>query len=332
MKIALIGYGYWGPNIARNLDKTHKAELYAICDLSQAQLEKARGTFGDRIKYVLDYHEVIDEVDGFAIALRQNVSYPIAQELLKLKKHLFMEKPLAISTEQVLSLGKLREENGVVLHTDHIMVFHPIIRQIKDIIDSGDLGELLYFDVSRMNLGPHIKNDINVMWDLAVHDLAVIDYLSGGMEAKKVTASGLAHYGKNEELTYLTIEFDKVIASVRSSWISPIKERRMIVAGTKKMVVFDDIRLDEKLLIYDRGFDIDEKFEEYGKYEAKVRLGNLNIPYIETEDILLNSLEYFIACINSGRESLTGDKQAFRVISILERAEAMMRNEIDKED
>lgn len=320
MKIALIGYGYWGPNIAKNLNKTKKADLYAICDADINKLEKARQVYGDSVKYVTDYHAVINDVDGFAVALRQDVSYPIAQELLHLKKHLFMEKPLALSTEQVLALGKSSERNGVILHTDHIMVFHPIVRKIKCMMDSGELGELLYFDISRMNLGPHIKNDINAMWDLAVHDLAVIDYLCGGQEAARVTATGMAHFGKREELTYLSIQYQNVIASVRSSWISPVKERRMIVAGTKKMVVFDDVKLDEKMMVYDRGFEISNDFEEYGKYEARVRLGDLNVPHIEMEDILLNSIEHFIDCINEGKESLTNYRQAYRVISILEQA------------
>lgn len=325
MKIALIGYGYWGPNIARNINKTKKADLYAICDTDENNLNKAYKLYGNSIRYVKDFHELIEDVDVFAIALRQNVSYPMALELLSRKKHLFMEKPLATSVKQVDVLGRMSKEYGVILHVDHIMVFHPIIRYIKNMIETGELGDLLYFDISRMNLGPHIKNDINAMWDLAVHDLAAVDYLCGGMEAKHVTADGLAHYGNSEELTYLTIEYDKVIASVRSSWISPIKERRMIVAGTKKMVIFDDLKMDEKLMICDKGIDVSSDFEEYGKYEARVRLGDLCIPHIETEDILLNSIEHFIDCINEKRESISGYKQARRVISILERADESIR-------
>lgn len=326
MNIALIGYGYWGPNIAKNLNKTHKANLYAICDMDENNLEKARNLYGENVKYVKDYRELIDEVDAFAIALRQNVSYPIALDLLSKKKHLFMEKPLATSTTQVDTLGTLSEQNNVILHVDHIMVFHPIIQYIKKMIDSGELGDLLYFDVSRMNLGPHIKNDINAMWDLAVHDLAVLDYLCGGMEAKRVTAAGLAHYGNSEELTYLTVEYDNMIASVRSSWISPIKERRMIIAGTNKMAIFDDMQIDEKLTICDKSIQISNDFHEYGKYEARVRLGDLHMPHIESEDILLNSIEHFIDCINGKQESISGYKQARRVISILEQADKSMKD------
>ena len=325
MNIALIGYGYWGPNIAKNLNRTKKANLYAICDLDENNLNRARKLYGDSVKYVKDYQELIGEVDAFAIALRQNASYPIAMDLLKKKKHLFMEKPLATSTEQVDTLGKLSEQYNVILHVDHIMVFHPIIRYIKRMIETGELGDLLYCDISRMNLGPHIKNDINAMWDLAVHDLAVLDYLCDGMEPKRVSAAGLAHYGNREELTYLTVEYDKVIASVRSSWISPFKERRMIIAGTKKMAIFDDVQMDEKLTICDKGIDISSDFNEYGKYEARVRLGDLIMPHIEQEDILLNSIEHFIDCINEGKESISGYKQARRLISILEQAHLSMK-------
>lgn len=325
MNIALIGYGYWGPNIAKNLNRTKKANLYAICDMDEKNLRKAQSIYGDSVKYVTNYHELIDQVDAFAIALRQNVSYPIAIELLEQKKHLFMEKPMATSTEQVDVLGKLSEEYGVMLHVDHIMVFHPIIQYIKKMIETGELGDLLYFDVSRMNLGPHIKNDINAMWDLAVHDIAVLDYLCDGMEAKRVSAAGLAHYGKSEELTYLNVEYDGVIASIRSSWISPIKERRMIVAGTKKMVIFDDMKMDEKLTICDKRIEISDDFNVYGKYEARVRLGDLHMPHIETEDILLNSIEHFIDCINEGKESISGYKQAHRIVSILEQADADLK-------
>ncbi len=325
MNIALIGYGYWGPNIAKNLNRTKKANLYAICDLDENNLNRARKLYGDSVKYVKDYQELVGEVDAFAIALRQNASYSIAMDLLKKKKHLFMEKPLATSTEQADTLGKLSEQYNVILHVDHIMVFHPIIRYIKRMIETGELGDLLYCDISRMNLGPHIKNDINAMWDLAVHDLAVLDYLCDGMEPKRVSAAGLAHYGNREELTYLTVEYDKVIASVRSSWISPFKERRMIIAGTKKMAIFDDVQMDEKLTICDKGIDISSDFNEYGKYEARVRLGDLIMPHIEQEDILLNSIEHFIDCINEGKESISGYKQARRLISILEQAHLSMK-------
>lgn len=327
MNTALIGYGYWGPNIARNLNASSKTSLYAICDANPAMLAKARGLYGDSVRYVTDYQAVLDDpaVEAVAIALRHDVGFPIAQAAMRARKHLFIEKPMATSEKDVRMLGALSEEMGVVLHTDHILVFNPVVRYIKAMIDSGELGELLYFDSSRVNLGPHIKNDINVMWDLAVHDLAVLDYFCGGQPVHYVGAAGLSHYSQREELTYLTLKYDSgLVAFLKSSWISPLKERMMIVGGSKKMVVFDDLRMDEKLLVYDKGVELPDDFTEYGRYEAKVRMGDVIIPYIPMEDSLRNSIEHFADCVATGQKSVTGYEQAARVISVLERADALL--------
>ena len=327
MNIALIGFGYWGPNIAKNLMKSKKADLYAICDLSEANLARARLLYGDATRYVTDYKALLKDprVDGVALALRYDVSFPIAKEVLESGKHLFIEKPMALTVEDVETLGSMSRERGLVLHTDHIMVFHPIIRYIKSMIDGGELGEILYFDSSRLNLGPHIKNDINVMWDLAVHDLAVLDYFCGGKVPTHVGAMGISHYsGQKEELTYLSVEYPSFVAFLKSSWISPLKERMMVVGGTKKMVVFDDMKLDEKLMIYDKGVDLRDDFSVYGNYELRVRMGDMTAPYIPTEDSLLNSLEHFVDCVQQHKESISGYRQAARVISILEQADAQL--------
>lgn len=326
MKIALIGYGYWGPNIARNLNASDQTELYAICDLSEAMLHKARKLYGEQTRYLQDYHQLLNdpEVEGIALALRYDVSFPIAREILKAGKHLFIEKPLALKVENVLELGRLSEENGVVLHTDHIMIYHPLIRYIKKMIDSGELGDLLFFDSSRANLGPHIKNDINVMWDLAIHDLAVLDYFCDGQVPQKVQAMGLRHYGPTEELTYLTIQYNGFVGFLKSSWISPVKERMLILGGTKKMVVFDDTKSDEKLMVYNRGIMSPDEFTEYGRYEAKVRMGDMYAPYIPAEDALKNSLEHFVECVRTGRTSRSDYRQAARVIDILMQANSML--------
>lgn len=326
MNVALIGFGYWGPNIARNLHASDKTTLYAICDVSEAMLDKARSLYGSKVQYHRDYRQLLQDpsVDAVALALRYDVSYPIACDALNAKKHLFIEKPLAVTSRQAAFLGQLSRQNGVVLHTDHILIYHPIIRYIKKMIDSGELGELLYFDSSRGNLGPHIKNDINAMWDLAVHDLAVLDFFCGGKTPVEVKAVGMRHYGMREELTYLSLKYSDLVAFLKSSWISPLKERLMIVGGTKKMVVFDDLKIDEKLMVYDKGVMRPEEFTEYGRYEAKIRLGDMFAPYIPVGDSLRNSLEHFAGCVEHQRESDSGYPQAERVISILEQADAQL--------
>lgn len=332
MNAVLIGFGYWGPNIARNLSKSKEFTFHGICDADEKKIEKAKSLYGDRIRYYTDYRDVLrdDSVGMCAVALRNDIAQQVARDVLRSGRHLFMEKPMATKMEDALALKELAEKNGVLLHVDHILVFHPIIRRIKSIIDSGELGELVFFESNRANLGPHIKNDMNAMWDLAVHDLAILDYLCGGKQAKKADCVGVKKFGKQEALTYLTICYDDFVAMIKSSWISPLKERTIIVSGTNKMIVFDDLKESEKLMIYDKGVDINKQlFEDYGEYEAKVRLGDLFVPNIEPEDSLQNSLKHFAGCISSGCQSIAGPDQAIRTLRILEEAEKCLgQNEV----
>lgn len=324
MKAALIGFGYWGPNIAKNLSKSADFEFSAVCDADTTKLEKARVLYGDRIQYYTDYHAIINDPDisMCAVALRDEIAQQVARDVLSSGKHLFMEKPMAVKMDDALLLQKLAEENRVLIHVDHIMVYNPIIRYIKQLMENGELGDLIYFESTRANLGPHIKNDMNAMWDLAVHDLAVFDYLNNGAVALQVSCIGEKRFSKQEILTYLSIKYENCTAMVKSTWFSPRKDRTMIVCGEKKMVVFDDLKESEKLMIYDKGIELDEElFNEYGHYEAKVRTGDLYVPNIEFMDSMQNGLIHFADCIREHRESLSGPAQAIRVLRILEQAD-----------
>lgn len=225
-------------------------------------------------EYALDYKKYLDDpkVDAFAVVIQTEPSYQVALDVLRSGKHLFIEKPMASNAQRAEDICRAAEENRRIVHCDHIMVYHPIIRYIKKMVDSGELGDMIYFDVSRINLGP-IRMDVNSMLDLAVHDLAVIDYLSGGKEPYHVEAIGEKCYGEQETLTYLTMKYPGFLAHVKSSWISPLKERRVMIGGTKKMLIFDDMRLVDKLTIYDQGIVKKDKGDEYGAYEFKVRTG-----------------------------------------------------------
>jgi len=327
MNLVLIGYGYWGPNIAKNVMFSKDFNLFGICDINQERLNRAKTIYGDRTKYFSDYRELLamDEIDAFALAVKNDVGQKIAEEMLKAGKHLFIEKPLAKSVKDASVLKKLAKDNELILHVDHIMVFNPLVRKIKGLIDQGELGELLYYDSSRVNLGPSIKEDVNAMWDLAVHDLAVIDYLSNGAKSLKVNALGLNKYSSKEALTYLTVQYDGFIAMLKSSWISPLKERQVVIGGTKKMVVFDELKMD-KLLVYDKGIHYKEKYEEYGQYEVSIRNGDMYSPFITEEDSLLNSINHFADCIKTKSESISNADQAIRVLSILEQADIELRH------
>jgi len=328
VKAVLIGFGYWGPNIARNLKESRQFELHGICDLDPAKLEKARGLYGGDVRYYTDYQEALadGDVKMVAVALRDQIGQKVARDVLRAGRHLFMEKPMATRMADALTLRQLAEQSSVLIHVDHVLIYNPIIRRVKAIMDSGELGELIFFESNRANLGPHIKRDMNAMWDLAVHDLAILDYLCGGKPALDTQCMGIRKFGDQEILTYMTVKFDGFMAMIKSSWFSPLKERTMIISGAKKMIVFDDLRdVSEKLMIYDKGVDAGEgDYQEYGKLEAKLRLGDLFVPHIEAEDSLRNSLEHFAECIRTGKPSMSGPDQAIRVLAILEQAEARL--------
>ena len=320
INIVQIGYGYWGTNVARNMMQSKLTNLAALSDASPKRLEAARTVYGDGIPdYTTDFDQYINDpkIDAFALVIQTEPSFEIAKRILKAGKHLFIEKPMASNTERAIELNRLAHENHCILHVDHIMLFHPIIRRIKEMYDSGELGDLIYFDISRMNLGP-IRMDVNAMLDLAVHDLAVIDFISGGKEPYHVEAIGEKHYGNQETLTYLTLKYEGFLAHVKSSWISPIKERRTMIGGTKKMVIFDDMKTVDKLTIYDQG--IVETGEEYGAYEFKARVGDIMIPYIPQQDALRNSIEHFASCVESGKESEANGDHGIKIIRILDEA------------
>ncbi len=330
INIGLIGYGYWGPNIAKNAFASSKINLTAICDQKQERVNQAKKTYISGVKYSLDYHTLLCDPDIHAIALAVETEshYSIGREVLLADKHLFIEKPITANTIQAQELIDLAHSRKRVLHVDHIMLYHPVVRRIKELYDSGEIGDLIYVDVSRMNLGK-IKNDVNSMWDLAVHDLAIIDYLCGGKIPLKIQTMGEKRFSSQELLTYLTLKYDGFIAHIKSSWISPLKERRIIIAGEKKMIVFDDMKGIEKLCIYDKGFDRIDVVQnmEYPDYAVRIRTGDLFIPNIEGEDALKNSIEAFAHSIENGSPSISDGAQALRVVGILEAANRSLNNE-----
>ncbi len=318
INIVQIGYGYWGTNVARNIVASKKTNLYALCDENPKRMEAAAVMYPS-VPCETDYEKYLNDpnVNAFALVIQTEPSFEIARKILNSGKDLFIEKPMASNTERAVILRDLALSKGRILHCDHIMLFHPIIRRIKTMYDSGELGDLIYFDISRMNLGP-IRKDVNAMLDLAVHDLAVIDFISGGKEPYHVEAIGAKHYGNQETLTYLTLKYPGFLAHIKSSWISPIKERRTMIGGTKKMVIFDDMKTVDKLTIYDQG--IVDCPEEYGLYEFKARSGDITIPYIPQEDALRNSIEHFAECVETRRQSIADGNQGVKIIKILDQA------------
>jgi predicted dehydrogenase len=320
LRVLQIGYGYWGANIARNLAASKKFDLIAVCESDKERLARAETALPESVEKINDCSALINssEIDAVAIVTQTEYSFDIAMKAMDSGKHVFIEKPIATTVERAEKLKAKAEEKGVILHCDHIMIYHPVIRYIKNMVDTGELGDLLYFDVSRLNLGP-IRKDINAMLDLAVHDLAVLDFLTEGKIPTTLSAYGEKSHGGQETLTYLTLKYEGFIAHIKSSWVSPMKERRVMVAGSKKMVIFDDMK-SEKLTIYDCGIDV-KQGAEYGEYEFLTRTGDIFIPNIPFEDSLRNSLEAFADCAVKNRQSLCGPEPSLRIMRILEQAQ-----------
>ncbi len=327
MNVGLIGYGYWGPNVAKNIYANKNLRLHTICDLKQQRLDKAKSLYAEHTGYETNYEKLLNnpDIDAVAVAVETSSHYRVVKDALLAGKHVYVEKPFTSTVKEAEELSELAKIRNLIIHVDHIMMYHPCIQKIRELIVSGEIGDLLYVEAMRMNLG-QIKKDVSAMADLAVHDLSIIDYLSDGKEPFYIKAVGEKKYNPKESLTFLMLRYYDFIAHIQSSWISPLKERKLIVAGTKKMVVFDDMKPStEKLTVYDKGVDVIAGEDvEYEDYAVKTRVGDIWIPYIQEQDALYNSLNHFARCISTNKHSDSGPEQAIRVLKILEHADQTM--------
>ena len=324
---ALIGYGYWGPNVARNIYKNKHINLRYICDLKQERIDLAKDLYANDVLYTKNYDEILNDknIDAVCLAVETSSHFELGKRVINAGKHLYIEKPFTDNVVQAKELKELANKKNVVVHVDHIMIYHPAMIKVKEIIDSGELGDIIYIDCSRMNLGK-VKNDVSAMWDLSVHDLSIIDYLSNGAKVKTVRGTGRIKYSTRPSVTFIMADYGTFIANIKANWISPIKERKMIIAGTKKMLVYDDVDILNKLIVYDKGFDVIKATDpmEYSEFVVKTRSGDAVIPRLDVGDALYNSLEHFRQCIIDKKESLSGPDAAIRVLTVLEEADKNM--------
>ena len=328
INIGLIGFGYWGPNVAKNIHSNPNLNLQFICDSKKERLELAKSIYVGQTKYEEDYLKLISnpELTAIAIAVETSGHFKLVKEALLKGKNVYVEKPFTSTVEEATELHNLANKLGLILHVDHIMIFHPIIKKIKTLIKANEIGEILYIDAMRMNLG-QIKKDVSAMSDLAVHDLSITDYLMDGAFPYYISSVGEKYYNPKESISFLTLRYEGFISHIQSSWISPLKERKLIIVGTKKMVVFDDLKSSEKLMIYDKGVNVvSGDSVEYEDYAVKTREGDVWSPYIEQEDALYNSVDHFRYCMDKQKKSISGSEQAIRILKILELAEKNMNN------
>ena len=319
IKIGLIGFGYWGPNLARNFNNNGDVELASICDFSADRLESA-GKLYPGVNLVADIEEIFKDssLDAIAIATPVSTHFELAQRALLNDKHVWLEKPMTETVEQGEKLIELADKKGKVLIVDQTFVYTGAVRKIKAIIDSGELGDLIYYDSMRVNLGL-FQQDVDVIWDLAPHDIAIMDYV---MPLKKymVSATGSHFYGdKIIPKSVLTIYMENnILAHINVSWLSPVKIRQTLIGGNSKMILYDDNDPSEKVKIYDKGVELVETKEDLYQMKIEYRVGDIYSPKVENFEALAFETNHFVECIKNGTEPETGGKLGLEVVKILE--------------
>jgi predicted dehydrogenase len=324
VKFGVIGYGYWGPNVVRNLQTTTGAEISAVCDKSSAARKKVHKTY-PQIYVAADATEVLTspEIDAVAIVTPVWTHYELAKAALENGKHVFIEKPFTSNVNQAEALIELAQKKNLKIMVDHTFLFTGAVKKIKQLLHEGLLGKLYYYDSTRVNLGL-FQHDINVVWDLAPHDLSIMDYVIDG-SPEALVATGQKHLNGFEDVAYITLYFpDQVIAHVNVNWLSPVKVRTTLIGGEKKMLVWNDLEADEKVKIYDKGVDINNV---EGVYELLVnyRSGDMWSPQLEQVEALRHELTYFIHCITGGTDPLNDGAAGLRVVRMLEAANKSLR-------
>jgi predicted dehydrogenase len=324
IKAGVIGYGYWGPVVARNLHSADGCELVAICDKSVASMERARKAFPDA-EVTCDANAIITSPDIDAVAVITPVwtHFEFAKAALENGKHVFVEKPFTASVAQAEELIELAARRNLQIMVDHTFLFTGAVRKIRNLIDDGALGKLYYYDSTRVNLGL-FQHDVNVIWDLAPHDLSIMDHLMDA-EPEIVVATGQSHLNSLEDIAFITIYFkDRMLAHINVNWLSPVKVRTTLIGGEKKMVVWNDLEVDEKVKVYDKGIDITNG---QGLYDLLVsyRSGDMWAPRVEQTEALKREVEYFVECITKNEAPFNDGPAGLRVVRLLEAATRSLR-------
>jgi predicted dehydrogenase len=319
----VIGYGYWGPVVARNIHAAEGCRLVAICDGNPAALSRASKSYPD-VQTMTDAMELIrsPQVDAVAVVTPVWTHFEFAKAALENGKHIFVEKPFTAKVSQAAELIDLALARNLQIMVDHTFLFTGAVRKIRQLIDEGALGKLFYYDSTRVNLGL-FQHDVNVIWDLAPHDLAIMDHLLGG-KPEAVSATGQCHLNGLEDVAYLTVYFRNMLAHVNVNWLSPVKVRTTLIGGEKKMVVWNDMEADEKVKVYDKGVAMTNG---QGVHDLLVsyRSGDMWAPKVDQAEALKLEANYFRECIEKSETPFNGALAGLRVVQLLEAADQSLK-------
>lgn len=325
MKVGVIGLGYWGPNLIRNFLGNQNVTKVFGCDVNLSRLKFVERRFPE-VKLTDKWDQFLNGFDLDIIAISTPVAthYPLAKAALENGKHIWVEKPFTFKSKEAEELIEIAEKKNLKIFVDHTFIYTGAVRKIKEILDRGDLGEILYFDSVRVNLGL-FQNDVNVIWDLAAHDISILNYLIN-KEVKEIAAHGIANYYNHENIAHINVYFNNnCFAHFHVNWTSPVKIRKMLIGGSKKMLVFDDMENSEKIKIYDSSITINSK---EGIYDALVqyRIGDMYSPKVDQSEALSLGVNEFISAILENRQPLTNGYDGLKVVKILEAADYSIKN------
>lgn len=326
LNAGVVGVGYWGPNIIRNFMSSNKFKVVSCSDLKQDRLDFITSNY-PTIRPTLNYKEVINNTDIDVIAICTPVysHHEIAMAALEEGKHILIEKPMTSTSAQAEELINLAEKKKLTILVDHTFLYTGAVRKIKEIVDSGKIGDIYYFDSVRVNLGL-FQHDVNVVWDLAPHDISIMDHIID-RRAESIVATGADHVGNGiEDVAYVTVYYpDNIIAHIHVNWLSPVKIRQTQISGTKKMIVWDDNSPSEKVKVYDKGIEVIQTTDQIYNTLIQYRTGDMYSPKISQTEALRLEMEHFSECIEKGKLPISDGKAGLRVVQILESAEKSIK-------
>ncbi len=325
--VAVVGCGYWGPNLIRNLYSLPDCKVKLVCDSDEKRLEHMKVLYPG-VGTTTRYEDIVNnqDIDAVFIATPVRFHFEMARKSLQANKHTFIEKPMATSVKECVTLVNLAEKQGLTLMIGHTFIYSSPVRKIKDIINSGDLGEIMYIGSRRLNLGLY-QQDINVTWDLAPHEISIILYVLNE-DPLYVNCQGKAHITKNiEDITNMTIDFNNGgFATIQSSWLDPNKVRETKFVGTRKMLVYDDLEPNEKIKVYDKRVDAPPHYDTFAEFQFSYHYGDMYAPYISQVEPLKVECQHFLDCIKSGSEPDSSGKDGLKVVQVLEASSKSLAN------
>ena len=324
--VGVIGCGYWGPNLIRNFVNLEDSQVKTCSDLLENRLAHMKRLYPS-ISTTTNFKEIIEDPDIEAVVIATPVSshYPIAKEAIDAGKHVFVEKPLAHSVEKGAELVRLAREKGLILMVGHTFVYTAAVNKIKDLIWADELGEIFYISTSRVNLGI-FQEDINVVWDLAPHDISIMNYI---LKSRPISVSAVGHsyiQPDIEDVAFLTLRYpNSVLANIQVSWLNPNKIRKTTVVGSKKMLVYDDVSSLEKIRIYDKGVTVTPHYDTFGEFQLSYRYGDISIPRLDDAEPLKIECQHFVDCIEKGEEPRSSGVHGLEVLLALDAADRSMK-------